>query len=419
MPRVLYVLGAAFGLPSIDAECTAAITVLSLRFGNDQKEWSIKSTHASPSTLPLLIDGDQSISGLSSICAHLQDGRLSRQLDADAVATTALIQARAPVLIAAYLYLSYENYSTTTRPAFTPILPLYARFLIPGALRSAAKESTKQLGIASLDIEALDDRHGSSEQKLGGAESTFETSSKERASLLLPKVKTVRSLLAQKPESMAVFKLQNLADAFLEPLQDLLGQQEFLSGESEPTEVDCLAYAYLALMLKPDVPQPWLSKIIHQRYSSLATYVKRFEMHLSLGSAAQVNATLPWTAPADASMQGVLNDLASVLAEHTGTTRSTAVGSAKDMRLSFWSRHLPAILLTAGSVLVAGASWALLPILTSARGDPIQIFGGRQDLSHLSNALAGLSFSLPRHDSQPHIETDNEAPARVGIEIES
>lgn len=422
MPLVLSVLGAAFGLPSIDAECAAAAALLKLHFGDDQQAWSIKSTHESPELLPMLVDGDVSISGFSSICDHLGTNRKSHKSDADAVATMALIQARAPVLIAAYLYLSYENYSTTTRPAFTPILPLYSRFIIPGAFRSAAKESTKQFDIANLDIEELDDKHSPSDQKLGAAESSFEASSKDRASLLLPKVKTVRGLLAQKPETMAAFKLQNLADALLEPLQELLGEEAFLAGTRKPGQVDCLAFAYLSLMLRPAVPQQWLRKIIHMRYSKLEAYVERMEAHLGFGSAVKIQVALPWTTPVSISLHGVLADISSLVRDQSTTTTSPAVTSSTELDSPFISRHLPAILFTAGSALVAGASWVLLPLLNAPHGDPVQIFGGRQvpDLGHLSNALAGLSLALPGQDlvSETHVISDNEAPARVGIEIE-
>ena len=48
----LYVLGPAYGLPSIDAECNAAVALLKSHFGSDQDGWEIIPTHEHETTLP-------------------------------------------------------------------------------------------------------------------------------------------------------------------------------------------------------------------------------------------------------------------------------------------------------------------------------------------------------------------------------
>lgn len=81
----LFVLGPAFGHPSIDAECTAAIALLRLR----EVDFTITRSHTGE--LPLLIDGKHEIAGFSNICHHL-----NCQPSADDIALSALIDTRAP-----------------------------------------------------------------------------------------------------------------------------------------------------------------------------------------------------------------------------------------------------------------------------------------------------------------------------------
>ena len=64
----LHVLGPAFGLPSIDAECIAAAALLRLYV---EEGWTISPSHDQARRLPRLIDGHESIYGFSNIAKHL------------------------------------------------------------------------------------------------------------------------------------------------------------------------------------------------------------------------------------------------------------------------------------------------------------------------------------------------------------
>lgn len=69
----LYVLGPAFGLPSIDAECTAAVALLKVFCRKHHQAWELVATHEHGSTtsLPLLVDGGCTTRGYKSIARYL------------------------------------------------------------------------------------------------------------------------------------------------------------------------------------------------------------------------------------------------------------------------------------------------------------------------------------------------------------
>jgi len=70
-PRMrLYVLGPAFGLPSIDADCIAAVVAVKQHCLNKNASWTLLPSHQDES-LPRLYDDGEEIVGLRAIVAHL------------------------------------------------------------------------------------------------------------------------------------------------------------------------------------------------------------------------------------------------------------------------------------------------------------------------------------------------------------
>lgn len=63
-----------------------------------------------------------------------------------------------------------------------------------------------------------------------------------------------------------------IADAFLHPLEQLLGKKRYLLSDDSPSSLDCVAFAYLALALIPALPEPWLATSM-SRYPTLCAYV--------------------------------------------------------------------------------------------------------------------------------------------------
>ncbi|KAK0811031.1 hypothetical protein LTR91_024539 [Friedmanniomyces endolithicus] len=403
----LFVLGPAFGLPSIDAECIAVVALLR---SLDRKDWLLIPTHDGREGLPLLVSGDQRICGFKNISRHLG----ADKNEGDAIALASFLERGAQTLLDISLYVSFENYSTT-RSAFTQILPWHTNYILPPRLRAAARARTDHLSISSIDVDNVhEDLSGRTSSVDGmGKEQAFEVEAQKRASLLLPRKDTLGSLL-QKPQHSAVFKLHALADNFFGPLQDMLGGKNFLQG-AEMTSVDCLACGYLCLMLYPKMPQDWLASTMRRKYAPLVAYVER--MYKKLGLQTNVGAvmsltppeseiellsrletselTLPWQATVRDSFLNVLAMTAQELVSHIpGLKPSTSVVTVRpDTRLS-WQRQLPTILAvlaaTLGLSMFAGLRTGLL---TWPRGEELHVFGRKRfsDYGHLGAVLAGMS----------------------------
>ena len=85
---------------------------------------------------------------------------------------------------------------------------------------------------------------------------------------------------AMAPEQKARIRLDALAVDVLDVLQDwdVLrdAPHDSESVDAPHSAVACLAFAYLALMLVPEVPRPWLRDTLRVRYPSLCAFVERF-----------------------------------------------------------------------------------------------------------------------------------------------
>ena len=85
---------------------------------------------------------------------------------------------------------------------------------------------------------------------------------------------------AMAPEQKARIRLDALAVDVLDVLQDwdVLrdAPHDSESVDAPHSAVACLAFAYLALMLVPEVPRPWLRDTLRARYPSLCAFVERF-----------------------------------------------------------------------------------------------------------------------------------------------
>lgn len=66
-----------------------------------------------------------------------------------------------------------------------------------------------------------------------------------------------------------------MADAFFGPLQQLLGRKYYMLSEDQPSSLDCVALAYIALAYIPQMPQPWVAESMKARYPQLCEYVNR------------------------------------------------------------------------------------------------------------------------------------------------
>ncbi|KAG8160014.1 hypothetical protein KVR01_010651 [Diaporthe batatas] len=298
----LHVWGPAFGLASIDAECLATITYLASALQGHQ--WEIVAT--SPSgvpthSLPALHEPGPGVwtPGFTAITARLRalrpdgDWDLDRALGpaqrADAAAYASFLRSAAAPLVALSLYVSSANWAGTTRPAYgTGILPFPLTWSEPLAVRARMCELADHLGLSDLNVD--DDGTQAQRQQQPSSAATGEATDgflkvPER---LRPLRRGVKAALS--PEQTALFRLEAAANGCLAVLSDLKTAAEldgagdrsfFFSSSSSPspspapatTSLDCLAFGYLALMLAPDVPRPWLRDLVRRRHEALAAFV--------------------------------------------------------------------------------------------------------------------------------------------------
>lgn len=444
----IYVLGPAYGLPSIDAGCVAAVALLQLR---RIEGWELIPTHDQGRPLPQLLDRGQRIEGFHNISTHIEQSQhkhstpLNDTQRADSVAISSFVEANAQTLLDISLYVSFENYSTT-RTAFTKILPWHANYMLPPKRRAAARARTQHLGISSIDI---DDVHEDMSSRPSGfevgKEQKFEAETQKRASLLLGRKNTIRSLL-QRPEHSAMFKLHALADNFFGPLSDMLGDDQYLLGTDEAQPIDCLAYGYLSLMLFPKLPQDWLGKKMHQKYQKLVQYTERMHDNLKMQTNVDevmslakcrnaeeseslrnsCNIPLPWQLPQTSSLVDVARTITSDLVSRIPLIgQPTELIPATSTSPSFWQKYFPAILFATISSLGAAGYYALVTgHLIWPHGDEVHIFGRKRlaDYGHLGSALAGISLLSQQasqdsafHEQQQH---DVGNPLRVEVAVQ-
>ncbi|KAL8994601.1 MAG: hypothetical protein Q9188_007017 [Gyalolechia gomerana] len=225
----LHVWGPAFGLPSLDPQCLAAIAYLSQAI--PQAEWELIA-----SSNPALSPTSPYTSFLESLGQPLLD--LS-------------------------LYVSSENYHASTRPAYSHTLQWPDTWLLPPKRRAAAKSRTAYLNFSALDLDVSGENDTQKSQFAAGTEIPRIIKSTQQ---------TVSSLVKQ-PLHAARFRLDTLAESFFGPLSQLQQGKKYLTSEGRMTSLDCLALGYLSLALLPEVPQPWLSQSMKSRYPSLCHYV--------------------------------------------------------------------------------------------------------------------------------------------------
>ena len=445
----LYVLGPAFGLPSIDAECNAAVALLKSHFGSDQDGWEITPTHQHETTLPYLRSNDTTVHGYAAISQHISDvvstkaDNLTAAKAADSTALSSFLNTHAPTLLSISLYVSSENYRHATRPAFTALMPWHANYILPPRRRAAARAMTDHLNISSIDVDSVHEDNNSS---LGGvgkdpSKQGFEAQAKERASLLLPRKDTVRSLL-QRPEHAAIFRLHAVAEEFFAPLRDLLGEEkEFFMDTEEPTEVDCLAYGFLALMLLPQVPQAWLAKTMREKHSNLVRFVERMHKRLDLETTVQDvmdlancksdedvagrrkarSLSLPWCPPARPTVLETVSRISKELVEQVPYFKSPPnVVHLHSAQQPLWKRHLPTIVFGTFASIALGSYYAIQTgLLVWPHGESIQIFGRRRftDYGHLGAALSGIGL-LGQQVTRGHQEAELDvSPLEVDVTV--
>ncbi|KAF2440678.1 hypothetical protein P171DRAFT_105547 [Karstenula rhodostoma CBS 690.94] len=288
----LHVWGPAFGLPSIDPACLAAVAYLNHTLPRDR--WTLIADYdpsLSPKgDFPLFVDGDKKITGFTNIVSHLRkdyaydlDADQTPQQQRDSTALISLLESTAGPLLDLYLYVSSENYATTTSAAYTAILPWHVNYIIPPKRRDIARSRTAHLGLSSLDVaQASEDTNGPGR---GTATSEYEAAKRAAG---IPSEEHPPALhmgrgkggLLSSPIYAARFKLDALSNEVLQPLADQLGKKAYLFGGDHPSSLDCLAFGYLSLLRYAPVPQAWVREAIQTKYPRIEGYIERLREKL-------------------------------------------------------------------------------------------------------------------------------------------
>lgn len=206
-----------------------------------------------------------------SLCTNL-DTTLNPTQQADTVAYSAYLLANAGPLVDLSLYVSAANWSATTRPAYSALLPFPLTWTLPPLLRAEAAKRAEHLGLAELDTD-FDPNGGL--HLTAGRDALPETF---RRHLPVRTKKTVREEMT--PEQAAAIRLCGVTEDCLSVVNSLLGESgsedkslRFFGGSS-PTSLDCLAYGFLALMVVPDVPRSFLKDWIQAETPRLRRFVE-------------------------------------------------------------------------------------------------------------------------------------------------
>ncbi|KAJ4358445.1 uncharacterized protein N0V89_003028 [Didymosphaeria variabile] len=292
MVLTLHVWGPAFGLPSIDPACIAAVAYLNRTVPRDR--WTLVADYdPAPSPqgeLPLLVDVENKITGFTNIVFYLRenysynlDANLTPKQQQDRTALISFLEYTAGPLVDLYLYVSSENYGTTTSAAYTAILPWHTNYTIPPKRRDLAKSRTAHLGLSSLDVaEASEDTRGPGR---GTATSEYEAAKRAAG---IPSEDRPPALhmgrgkggLLSSPLYAARFKLDALSNELLQPLADQLGTKDYVLGGDEPSSCDSLVFGYLALLRYAPVPQAWVKEAIRQKFPRIDVYIDRLRGEL-------------------------------------------------------------------------------------------------------------------------------------------
>ncbi|KAL2038264.1 hypothetical protein N7G274_008913 [Stereocaulon virgatum] len=437
MALELHILGPAFSLPSIDPQCLAAIAYLMRAVPRDR--WVLiasSDTALSPTRdLPAIKDGTTTIGGFQNIVDYLDtksngqwhlDNQFSDSTDqADITAFSSHLTTHALPLLDLSLYVSSQNYTTTTRPAYTHLIPWPTQYFIPPTRRSLAKIRTEHLGLNSLDMDTVDDEERETRKARNLVPEALRSTNKHR--------QTVTGLVKQSQGGMR-FRLDALVDALCEPLEHLLGDKRYFLYDREPSSLDCLALGYLSLALVPDVPMKWLRERMESRWPGLVAYARSgveecfggrvgVEDALLVDRAERIEAggQLPWRAPELKGAKFAEKVIWNEVLDRVPLFRTTILTSPSNPESESASSQRPS----------PSSSAALLPTIVTATTALAAVAGyllyagfGREsenrrlsDMGEAGAILAGLDFGNPGPETKAEVPVMR-GGVPVGLEVD-
>ncbi|KAF3915884.1 Metaxin-1 [Arthrobotrys entomopaga] len=272
----LHVWNRAFGLPSLDPECLAAIAFLSTAIPQDL--WVLvesNNINLSPNgALPALKDGSRWIGGFDSIVSYLSsrssgrsdiDRNLSRIQKAEAVAYRSFIRQTCLPIISLSLYITSRNWVQVTRPLYSTFIQFPIQYEIPHSHHARAISTTSHLTSLIRDLAA--EEHSSPIEPISAAIAGITTST----------TKTKSSDTKETEKITTRVKLRNFVADFVDPIREKLNRRNYFFGGNSPTTVDCLLVGYLSLLVYPDLPSSWAKEIMQQEFADVILYVENLK----------------------------------------------------------------------------------------------------------------------------------------------
>ena len=183
------------------------------------------------------------------------------------------IPTHAHPLLSLLLYVSPQNYSHATRPAYTPLLPWPAQYIIPPQRRAAAQTRCEHLGVQGVEFD--DDEKDDAEGKRPRFGAGMLADALSGTTTAPNKKNTTVTSALQTHISHPRSRLSPTIDALCIPLTTFLSNNSKNSPTTNPSTASCLALAYLSLLLIPSLPISWLQHSIRERYPTLASFVER------------------------------------------------------------------------------------------------------------------------------------------------
>ncbi|KAL3958724.1 hypothetical protein ACCO45_006886 [Purpureocillium lilacinum] len=282
----LHVWGPAFGLPSIDAECLAIIAHFH-HSGLPSTAWRLIPSN-DPSICPdhhlpaLCHDGAWS-SGYDEIVGYLKSKSLLPDLN------TGLVEVQQDECFAFMTYLD-AHAAPPRRPVTLRLGRQLGRHHTARVQRLAlvpadAIKRVEHLGLAELDTD-FDPNAG---LHLSAGRDALPETFRRHLPLTRAK-KTVREEMT--PEQIVAIRLLGLAEDCLTTLDKFMSEggsdekHPRFFDETQVSTLDCLAYGYLALMVKPQVPRSFLRDLLETKMPRLVKFVDDM-----------LPTDLPWAAP--------------------------------------------------------------------------------------------------------------------------
>lgn len=228
--------------------------------------------------LPALNHDGVWTSGYRAIVRYLISESLADNLDADLTATqradvaafSAYLSVHASALLDLSLYVSAANWSATTRPAYSSLLSFPLTWTVPPLIRDDAIQRVEHLGLAELDTDF--DPHGGL-HLTAGRDALPETFRKH-----LPGTSKHKNTVKEEmtPEQAVAIRLFSLTEDCLGTLENILPKAQrparFFPSRGL-TSLDCLAFGYLALMLKAPVPRAFLKDWMAEHAPHITAFV--------------------------------------------------------------------------------------------------------------------------------------------------